>query len=382
MAIEYSSLKRLVESEGVQVAENKLTKILKESKTKLSDIGISLKGLWESIVGRVDNTLNFFHQGQGFIDTKPVQEADVKSSAFSNITGVLIANEVIAAYEQVPTIGDQLVQTPYYRTTQQGERYAGFSAHENVKDVDEGADYEELGLSDKYVTIAERKKRGGIILVTEEAIMRDQTGMLLERIRNLAERHAIAKEKDIIACVVGHKACYYPSGVVQALYAGAPYLVTTNALVDWTDVENCEVTGFSEMTDEKGEKIGWMPVRPVMLVPRALYRTGKRIVNATEVKYGADSVTIQAIGANPLSGEQIQVLTSNYVSTYTGDTTSWFYGDPKKQFRFKEYWPLQVFQLQANNTYEFERDVKFAYKTRDWGFCFAVDQKYFLKNTA
>lgn len=382
MAIEYSSLKRVVESEGVQVAENKLTKILKESKTKLSDIGISLKGLWESIVGRVDNTLNFFHQGQGFIDTKPVQEADVKSSAFSNITGVLIANEVIAAYEQVPTIGDQLVQTPYYRTTQQGERYAGFSAHENVKDVDEGADYEELGLSDKYVTIAERKKRGGIILVTEEAIMRDQTGMLLERIRNLAERHAIAKEKDIIACVVGNKACYYPSGVVQALYAGAPYLVTTNALVDWTDVENCEVTGFSEMTDEKGEKIGWMPVRPVMLVPRALYRTGKRIVNATEVKYGADSVTIQAIGANPLSGEQIQVLTSNYVSTYTSDTTSWFYGDPKKQFRFKEYWPLQVFQLQANNTYEFERDVKFAYKTRDWGFCFAVDQKYFLKNTA
>lgn len=383
MSIEYSSLRRVVESEGALIAEQKMGAVIEETKLKLSSPGCSLKGIYEAIVGESTQTLSYAQVGRGFVGTtKDVREADVKSSAFSNIIGHLIANELIDAYETVPRIGDRLVRTPYYRTTQRGERYVGFSAHETIKDVDEGEPYEEFSMSDKYVTINEQKKRGGKILVTEEAILDEQTGMLVERVHSLAERVAEAKEKNIIRCVVGELPCYFPNGTQELLYQGAPYLVPSNALVNYTNIEKAEIEGFSAMVDEEGEKIGWMPAKPVMLVPRSLYRTGKNIVTATQIEVGTDDSGIRSLSLNPMQEDKIQVLTSNFVHFYTGNTTSWFFGDPKRQFRYKEIWPLQVFALGEPNSLSFDRDIKFAYKVREWGYCFAVDNKYFVKNDA
>ena len=84
--------------------------------------------------------------------------------------------------------------------------------------------------------------------------------------------------------------------------------------------------------------------------------------------------------SNPL--DKSQVVSSRYVATYTSDSTTWFYGDFKKQFRYKEIWPLQTFQLPVNNLLKFQRDIKFSYKVREWGWIFAKDQKYVVKNTA
>lgn len=373
----YATIKRLFENEGPNATVAKVTEIFKKKKTKITDI--SLRGIWESIVGDPSKTTNFLKNSSGFFgDEERVTESAVKQSALSNIIGVLLANEFIEQYNAVKTIGDQLCTL--YKSSEKDERIAGFTAMQDGDEVEEAEDYPEFGISDKYVTTSEKKKRGGIVHVTEEAILRDKTGQLLENIMEIAEYLAMRKEKNIISGVVGGHQCYYPLGVATSLYATTPYKVDSNALVDWTDIEKCENDGLTAMVNENGEKIDATPIRPVILVPKAREWTAKRIVNATEISHYTETAIIETRAKNPLAGQNILVLTSVYVSTYAGNSTSWFYGDPKRQFRYKQIWPLQVFSLPANNIFEFTRDIKFSYKVREWGWIFAKDQKYFVKN--
>lgn len=376
----YSSIKRLFESEGVKAAEQKLVRTFEQKKTKLTDI--SLRGVWESIVGPVHETLHFLKNKGGYypFNDKRAQEADVRVSSMSNIVGVLLHNEMIDEYNAVPKISPMLVEE--FTSNLKDEQIAGFQAMNTGDEIEEAEDYPEYGTSDKYVTTGQKKKRGGIVHVTEEALIFDQTGRLKEHVRGLMQWMAMQKEKNVVSGVVGGHQCYYPSGVATSLYGGSPYLVTNNLLVDWTDIEKAENDGLGAMTAENGEPIDNNMPNKVLLVPIALKYTGKRIVNATEAVYGADSDTIKMIGKNPVSDENITVVSSRYVYTYTSSDTTWFYGNPKRQFRYKSIYPLQTFTLPPNNMLEFTRDIKFSYKVREWGWVFCIDTKYFVKNTA
>lgn len=372
----YQGIKQLLESEGIKAVQGKISKAFQKDKIKLNDI--SLKALWESIVGDPSETMTFLSKKEGFLNQKEVQEADVRSSALSNIIGVVLANEMIDAYNLLTKVGDKLVTK--YKSSQKDERIAGFIAMGDGDEVDEGIEYPEYGTSSKYVTTGEKKKRGGIVHVTEEAILFDRTGQLLEYIKDIAEHLAMRKEKNIISGVTGAHQCYYPSGVATDLYNGSPYVISSNALVDWTDIEKAENDGLDNMTDENGEKISYIAPNPIILVPSALKYTARRIINATEITRKTDSANTLTKSSNPL--DKSQVVSSRYVATYTSDSTTWFYGDFKKQFRYKEIWPLQTFQLPVNNLLKFQRDIKFSYKVREWGWIFAKDQKYVVKNTA
>lgn len=372
-------LKRLVESCGLQVASRRICEVAKKEKwgiteTKDGEI-ISLREIFEAFCGDMQS---FLSQRGGFIEHRHIQEADVKSSAFSNIIGVLLANEVIAGYEGTPRIGDQLVNI--YKTNLQNERYAGFVAHDDVSEINEGESYPEVGMSDKYVTIPDRKKKGAKLLITEESILYDRTGQLQERARMLGERSAEEKEERILSGICGGHQCYFPSGVSTNLYAGTPQLVASNALVDWTDIEKAELDGLKAMVDEKSKKIN--VIGTILLVPSALYRTGKRIVNATEVWTNPSGSAISTVSANPITPGEFSVATSPHVSTYTGNSTSWFFGNPKKQFRWKEVYPLQVRPMPPNSYVEWDRDILFGYSVRQKGDIFAIDNKYFVKCNA
>lgn len=363
--------RHIVEANGVQVAGMQLFEIAREKKKKLSEWGI--RELYEAFCG---------DQVRNFLDSKPgyhvVQEADVQSSAFSNIIGVLITNEVIAAYGAVPTIGGQLVKN--YPSKMKNETMAGFSPADDVEDVNEDQDYPEAGLTDKYVTLPDPKKKGKVIYLTEEVIFYDQTAQVVIRAQKIGERAAEVKEKRIISGVCGGHVCYSPSGTPTALYGGSPQLVGSNALADYTDLEKCETDGLGAMVDEKGNKIA---VRAkIVLVPRALWRTLTRILNSTTVAVTTGSATIDTWSANPYRPGELIPLMSDFVSTYTSNTTSWFMGDPQKQFYWKEVYPIQTFRLADMSLLEFKKDVKFAFKVRYKGDIFAADNKYFCKNNA
>ena len=366
--------RQIVEANGAMVASRQLCEIATEEKIKLNDW--SLRELHEAFCG--DNVKSFLSQTPGYQYQSSVKEADVQSSAFSNLIGVLLTNEVIAAYDAVPKIGDSLVKV--YKSKLKDERMAGFSAQDEPGDVNEDQEYPTDGLSDKYVTLPDPKKKGRVIYVTEEAIFYDQTAQLIERAQGIGAKIAEVREKRIISGVTGGHVCYSPLGVPTALYGGAPQLVAANALVDWTDLEKAELDGLGAMVDEKGAKI---TVRATMiLVPRALYRTATRLLNATQVSHLTNTSTIDTYSVNPYRPGELVPVMSDFVSTYTSNNTSWFIGDPTKQFRWKEVYPIQTFRLMDNSILEFTKDVKFAYKVRYKGDIFAIDNKYFVKNNA
>lgn len=368
-------LKKLVESEGPAQAAYRIIDVIKSEKLGISDV--ALRQLYEAMLGEEMQWKN--------PDIRILNESgiagDVRVSAFSNIVGVLLGNEVIAAYESYPKIGDKL--TAEYSTKLKDERLPGFTAiKDDVDEVKEGEEYPSVGFGDKYVGTGDAKKRGEIINVTEEAIYYDQTGMLQEFCREIGTRVAEKKEKTILRAVLGVDTCYYPNGTPTALYSGAPYLVASNALVDWTDLENAEVTGLSAMVDEAGVPIAATPLRQI-LVPIALKRTAQRILNAIEILHGNyNEAGTKTLSANPYAQEGIEVLTSSLMHGLVGNSTTWLCGDFKRQFRWKNVWPLQAVPAPPNNMLEFTNDIKFAYKVRYLGNIFAKDQRYVVKCTA
>ena len=375
------NLAKLVESHGVESCEKIIRKKIQEDKIE----HLSIRHIYESFCPNIPLQSR---QNSNFIspDTH-LQEAEVRLSAFTNITGELISKKVIAGYKSVSGIGEHL--TTKYPSKLRDERIPGFSSHDNVKEVTEGDAYEEAGFHDKYVTTGDPKKKGRIISITEEAVHYDQTGLLLQRAFLLGERAALDKEKTILKTVLGIDDRYYPSGVETAIYAAAPYKITSNALVDWTDIEKAELDGFGEMLDDMGEKIIVLP--KAILVPSALKRTALRILHATEIIHGDydDAASIKTKSLNPVKNEY-KVLSSPLIHSLqiTAGTdagiakSNWWFGEFGRQFWWKEVFPIQTFKAQNNNIQQFERDIVSRYKVRFFGNCFVVDQRYVIKNLA
>jgi hypothetical protein len=378
------SLKQLVEAEGPQAIENTLRDLAndKENPLKLGT-DVTIQELFESFVG-LEN-LQATHRQAGFVNVN-LAEAAVRVSAFSNITGVLLGNEVIEGYNYASGIGDSLVRT--YRTKYIDERIPGFTASEKPLEVKEGDAYDESGVMDKYITLGTGLKMGRIINVTEEAVLYDQTGMLVEKMRGIGELCALEREKTILKAVTGVTQCYFPSGSGANLYGGAPYIKTSNGLSDWTNIEACLVDCFAAMTDENGELVNSMPT--AILVPTNLLFTAKRIIGATEIltknpTTGTAGTTAQAretMSSNPV--DNYRIISSPQVSNVqsSNPTTNWWLGDFQRQFRWKEVLPLQVFRRPENGDMQFERDIVTGFKVRYLGNVFAVDQRYVAKNTA
>ena len=372
-------LKRLVEEKGPAAVSDKFCDLISQGKLDQNEKRkLGLKNLWESFVGPVSETLPGAQYGEGFIKMRPVHEADVRQSAFSNITGVLLGSKVIDAYKAVPTIGDRLVDP--YPSRLKLETLPGFTAHEGLDEVPEGQEYNETGFTDKYVTLSEPPKKGRLISITEEAIIYDQTAQVLKRASLLGERAALDKEKDILNAVTGTVNRYYPSNVETALYGAAPYLIAANPLTDWTSIEKAEIDGLAAMADEQDEKI--LVVGKVLLVPVALKYTAMRITKAVQVIHGdfEDAISAKTVSGNPLE-PGYTILSSPLVHGITSSTTTWFFGDPQKQFVWKEIFPIQTFRAPDNHPDRFRRDIVELFKVRHKGKCFAIDNKHFVKCT-
>lgn len=371
-----ASLRETIKNYGVTQTEQKIRNLIKENKLKAEDL--SVKQLYEDFVGEEKNKM-------GFISS--IQE-EVRTSAFSNIMGELLGKEMIDGYNNTPTIGDKLVNT--YKTKYKDERLPGFTAAENPHEVKEGEDYPEVGISDKYVTLGTAVKKGNIISITEEAIYFDQTNNLVERAREIGEKTALDREKAILRGVLGITNCYYPLGVETALYGAAPYLITSNGLEDWTDIEKAELDGLYAMQDDSSDQDYISVVAKAILVPIAKKRTAQRILNAIEITHGDydDATSVKTTSSNPVKGEY-EIITSNLVHILqiaasvdaAVAKSSWWFGDFKRQFRWKEHFPLQVFK-QMDGELKFQKDVVARFKTRYFGNIFCKDTRYVVKNNA
>lgn len=306
----------------------------------------------------------------------PVLESGsgVDTTAFSNITGQLIINEVMSAYDSPVFEFSRRFRT--IQTRLSGERIPGIGKiGDKAESVSEGMPFPNVGFGEDYIDTPATDKKGLIVPVTKEAVFFDRTGMLLERAREVGESLGINKEKRCVDVLIGAVNNYKWKGTTYNTYQTATPWINElsgagNDLSDWSDIDAAEQL-FNDITDPNtGE--------PVLINPNTIVATParkhvvNRIINATEVRYTDGSS--QTLAANPSSN--YQGVTSRYLYsrlkselslTASQAQATWFLGDLERAFRYMENWPITVVQAPQNSEAEFTQDIVARFKASERG---------------
>lgn len=354
------ALRDMLESQGEDMAVEVVRNLMETKKVRPEDF--SIREIWEAC-----------HPSKPGMPTD-ISEAIV-SSAFPKLTGELINSRLIAAYNAVPTIGDQLVTT--VPSNVQNETIAGVTDLETPEEVGEGQAYNSSTITEKYVT-AQNVKYGRMIDITEETIMFDKTGQILRRAAGIGTKAAQYKERLILRGVQDlDTSVYRPSGTPTAFYsAGNANLITSNSFGE-SGLE--EVIKAAQLM--KSDALGTIDDDYIfidlnnmqVLVPVQLWVEAWQMAMSTKTPESNENAENFFKGRfNPLS--------SPYISK--ASATTWYAGMFKEDFWWLEVWPLQVLTQRPGHEDEFKRDIKARHKVRFYGTCAAVDTKHCFKNTA
>ena len=338
--------------------------------------GQNMKTLWESLGPEK------FHQKivEVMDGDKPLMAPEdfsvqeiyeaVDPTAFPTITGLLISKKVMDAYTKAPVVGRSLVTV--FTSSLQVDRVTGFTETGDMRKLIPGEPYPHIAdIGEKWVQI-EGDKYGKILDVLEETVKFDQTGKLLMRAAAIGEGAAMFQEKHImntIQDVTGYEA-YYPSNAQATLYSGGHSNQITDVLQDWTDLDAARLI-LSAQTDEKGDPI--LLLAGTILTPDALNTTAVRLYRNTAMPGAANAEE------NPFKN-RFNPVSSPYLDLQS--TTAWYLGDFKKQYAWKEVFPLTVQTRKSNdNEAAWERDVLASFKVRYFGDCGALDYRFVAKST-
>ena len=320
----------------------------------------------------------------------PLLEAGgpVHTGHFANITGQIVYSMIMEAYRAPGFIGDSLFTT--IPTIFDGEKIPGIGAiGDEAEDIAESQPYPLAGFSEEWIETPSPIKRGFIVPLTKEVVFFDRTGLMLKRAADVATMIRINKEKRQLDIALGITTSYRKNGAVaEATYADSgsfgDNLQASNALSDWTDIENALLL-FDALTDPNtGEPIA-LPSQFQLVVPTALLFTARRIVNATEIRYGAHgdtSASTVGLSSNPLTGTPVTIESNPYVKLRTSSTSTYFIGDFKKAFAYMENWGITVQTAAPNSEAEFNRDVVNQWKVSERGAAAVIEPRYVVKCTA
>lgn len=360
---------------------------------------ISIRSIFENFVAdgaEIANSWNPTGDNNGVMLCELRESGAVDTSAFSRISGQVVYSEVLKAFNDPIYLADQVCTTE--DTPFDGEIVPGIARQgDNSEVVGEGNPYPFVGLSEEFIRLERIKKRGHIVPVTKEAIFFDRTGLILERAREVTNWLAVNKEKRVLDAVLGITNHYNRNdGGLTAAYGDSAgthnwdNLQASNGLVDFTDVENALLL-FDALTDPNtGEPINVMGELS-LIVPTALLMTALRVTNATNVHHvdmQANATTYRTIADNPLKGQfggqtlSINVLSSPYVKSRTSSASTWFIGDPKRAFVYKQNWGITSVTAPPNSHDEFHRDIVQQFKVSERGQIGAKEPRYMVKCTA
>lgn len=318
--------------------------------------------------------------------TISLHESGVQSTAFTNITGQIMVNTVMQAYQNEQFIGDQLCRTMPTRL-RHGERIPGLSQIGNEAEaIGEGKPYPLVGFGEDWIETPAAVKRGMICAITREALADDLTGQILERARQVGEWIGYNREIRILQTALGITSSYKrKNNSIVATYGDNSgdhdwdNLAASNALVDWTDVEAAELLFDGMLDPNTGTPIVVNP--NTIVVPTALKHTARRVLSATETRSGdiTTGTGMQTVSVNPL--DNYNVVTSRLVKTVTSSDSTWFLGDFPGAFAYMEVSPITTVQAPSNSHDEFHRDVVFQYKTSEWGAPAVLEPRKVVKCT-
>lgn len=339
--------------------------------------GRALMESWRTVNGGGNFALL---EAQGAVDT----------AAFSKISGQLLITRVLELWNNPQLMWRELVEV--IPTTLNGEKLVGIApVADEIDTVPEQGEYPQMGLQELWVQTPQLVKKGGGISVTKEAILHDQTNLIMRRAQSIVDGMGFNMEKRILDMVFGITNSYNRMGTPGNTYltSGAYVNVkTSNALADFTSID-AAIQLFSDMTDpDTGEPI--IVGADTIIIPKALETTLTRLMTATGVRVASgpnytadptDNAEYQTYSPFPVK-MPYKPLTNEYVKARTSSNSTWFIGKPKKAFALMEGWPIQVTQAPANSEADFNRDVIARWKVSHYGVPAVLEPRYMIKNTA
>jgi len=360
----------------------------------------SLRRLAEECLGY--QTVNDVFDPRNEPSARQLREAEeaVDSTGFSNIMGQLLINRVMEAFQSEAFVASRLI--PTVPTRLDGEKIPGIG---KIKDptsdnasnlaVHEGMPYPHAGVSEDYIETPSTTKYGLIIPVTREAIFFDRTGLLARRCSEVGEVLGLNKEKRLLDMY-----CGYSSGTGMYKWKGTYYEtyysstdsgewinhLDGNELVDWTDIDNAEDLFTNLLDPNTSEPVVLGGNGMTLFVPAQLGSTGRRILNATEIRETTNTNTVTVSG-NPLRGKNIRLeesrqlyrrMVAKGVSASEAAAT-WFYGDPAKAFAYMENWPITVTQSGMDSDVAFNQDIFLRYKASERGVAAVMEPRAMVR---
>ncbi len=319
-----------------------------------------------------------------------LKEAEVSTSNFANIMGQIVYSSILPTFNSPTFLAPRIarnIPTPFEQ-----EKIPGITNPGDVTEVVlEGHDFPKVSIGEHWITTQITQKHGAILQMTKEALFFDRTGQLMERARELALMLAVSKEKRVLDVALGITNVYRRNDAA----AIATYndntgthnwdnLAASNALVDWTDIENVKLL-FDAITDPDTGEIVFIDVNNLgVIVPSALAATLDQIVNATEIRTGdiTASPAIQTVSSNPRLASSIVPLTNQYVKDRTSSDSTWFMGDWMQAVTYRENWPISTPPDAVSPHDEIHRDIVAGVKVTERGAANMENPRLVAKSTA
>ena len=320
--------------------------------------------------------------------TALVEAGAVETSAFSNITGQIIYNTILNAYQDEQFVFSGMI--PTVPTQFNGEKIAGMGRiGDKAEVVGENEAYPTVGINEDWIQTPQTVKRGLIVPVTREAIFFDRTGLILQRAGEVGHWLGINKEKRAIDAVIDENVTthrYNWKGTSYATFqASTPWvnIQGSNALVDWTDVDAAEQLLAAMRDPWTGEPIMITPRH--LIVTRQLLYTARRVTRATTVQvttpgFATSNNPTRTEAPNPI--DNYEIMSSQLLADRLGTDTSWFLGDVSRAVKYMENWPMTVVQAPTNSQKEFENDIVQQYKASERGAFSVQEPRALVKSTA
>jgi len=383
--LNYRELKRRYDLDGAERTVQHLSEALQEG--HLAPEEFSIRDLAESLVPDGREWVRMLDPRSGG-NVSVLEATDgVDVTAFLNITGQVIYAKILDAYEQENFVVSKLVQT--ISTRLDGEKIPGISQiADKVDEVAPGMPYPNLGFGEDYIETPSTSKRGFIVPVTKEAIFFDRTHLILSRAAEAGEILGLNKEKRLLDLVVGVTNNYKSNGTnYNTYYTSGPWVneLSTNELVDWTNVDAAEQLFADILDPNTGEPV--LVSGTTVLVAPAYRHAAHRVFNAAEITYTPTASETATTAANPLGNYRVEESRLAYRRILASGVTAadakkwWFIGDFHKAFAYMENWPITVTQAPINSEADFNNDIVLRFKASERGVAAVLNPRYVVKCT-
>jgi hypothetical protein len=299
-------------------------------------------------------------------------QRSIMASAFPLLTGAMTIAGINAAYEAVPTIGQDLVTD--FEDNKKISQWASFTSQDTKVDrVNEGDPFPEIMAGEEKYEIRS-KRNGRRMSVTAEMIEENDVAGIVSRINALGEianefieEQTLSRVCDINGSSTSPAEPYVlrPGGTGVSLYQtdndpltqlpSTGNRVTNNALVDTTDLDAARAR-LAAMTNSRGKRIAIPISRCTLLVPDALAGIAAKSLNS-ELEPGVEN---EINNWGPRGRYRPRLMSSPKMDDLS--TTAWYLGWFEKQFVRK--WKLRFeYVTMSGDTMEFLR-TRLAFSAR------------------